>query len=137
MGKNLWQETLKGFKEREKPEAVLMVAGNAELTRIAVAWSNLHVKRKSRLTPFEGDTEEEKWHWLWDNCEFSREELMRRIPGASKTTEQKFTALVANRVLYPDGTLNTFVKKYLGERVLTAFRIQTNQKRRQRTVASS
>jgi hypothetical protein len=37
---------------------------------------------------------------------------------------RKFEALVANRVLYPDGTVNSFVQKYLQDRVLTLFKIR-------------
>ena len=38
------------FKHRERPEAVLFVAGSTGLMRIAVAWSGMRVARKSRLS---------------------------------------------------------------------------------------
>ena len=35
--------------------------------------------------------------------------------------ERKLKPLVGNRVLYPDGTVNSFVQRYLRERVLKLF----------------
>ena len=35
--------------------------------------------------------------------------------------EHKLKPLVGNRVLYPDGTVNSFVQRYLRERVLKLF----------------
>jgi len=124
MRKNLWSARLTEFKQREKPETVLMVAGSADLMRIAVAWPGTLVVKKRRVLPCRCDEPESMWRWLWDSVAFSKEEFFGRVPGATEKTEQKFAALVANRVLYPDGTLNSFVEKYLQERVLTLFKIQ-------------
>jgi len=53
---------------------------------------------------------------------YSRKDLLARIPLSDSRTPGDFDALVANRVLYPDGTLNSFVERYLRERVLTIFK---------------
>ena len=123
MAHDQWKDQLLYFKEMEKPEAVLLLVGNAELIRITVAWMGMPNRRRRRLTEYPGNSEDDTWRWLWENTEYSVSALMNRIPGATEQTEQKFRALVANRILYPDGTVNTFVKKYLEERVLTIFHV--------------
>lgn len=121
---DLWREKLTDFKQREKPEVVLMVAGSAELTRIVLAWSGMPTKHKRRSKPCCAESEEETWLWLWDSVEFSQGELVSRVPGSTARTASNFAALVANRVLYPDGTVNSFVSRYMKERVLSLFKIQ-------------
>ena len=118
MRTNAWQEKLKVFKEDERPEAVLMVAGQGELMRIAVAWTHTEVTRARRLTRRRGDSETDVWRWLWENVRYERAELLARIPNATSRTEKNLDALIANRALYPDGTVNAFVGRYLKERVV-------------------
>ena len=108
-------------KESEQPEAVLMMAGDPELMRIVVAWTQTKVHRAKRLTRLSADSEEERWTWLWDNARFERAALLARIPNAGTRTQANFEALIANRVLYPDGTANGFVERYLKERVVKLF----------------
>ena len=47
--------------------------------------------------------------------------LLARIPNAKAGTQTNLEALIANRVLYPDGTANGFVERYLKERVVKLF----------------
>lgn len=119
MKKDKWADWLADLKRHEKPEAVLMLAGSAELMRIAVAWSGTPVVRKKRLSTCR---EDDIWRWLWDNANYSREEFLRRLPVTPERANRMFESLVANRVLYPDGTVNSFVQKYLQERVLSLFK---------------
>ena len=57
MATDKWTERLNAFKRDERPEAVLMVAGQAELMRIAVAWMQTEVIRAKRLTKLQGSSE--------------------------------------------------------------------------------
>lgn len=122
--RDVWQERLNEFKGSEQAETVLMLSGSASLMRIALAWSGMSVIRKAKLKPCVAKDTESVWRWLWDHVEYSQEDLMNRIPGATAQTPRNFAALVANRVLYPDGTLNSFAGRYLKERVLDAFGIR-------------
>ena len=121
MASDLWLNRLDESKESEQPEAVLMMAGDPELMRIVVAWTQTKVHRAKRLTRLSADSEEERWTWLWDNARFERAALLARIPNAGTRTQANFEALIANRVLYPDGTANGFVERYLKERVVKLF----------------
>ncbi len=109
------------FKDEEKPEAVLLIADSPMLIKLVVAWMNMTVSRSRRPTISSSASKEDVWKWLWENARFSREELIRRVPASDAKTESKIDALIANRVLYPDGTVNGYVEKYLRERVLSCF----------------
>lgn len=125
---DLYAKHLLRFKENEKPEAVLMVADSPHLIKIVVAWTSMPVCRVRHLSQPPDSSDEAVWTWLWQNSDYSREELVKRIPAADATTNRKVDALIANRVLYPDGTANGFVEKFLREQVLRHFgRKQTRQ----------
>ena len=118
MAKNAYAEELALFKDNEQPEAVLVVAGNAQYVRLVVAWANIETRRKRRLSRRPGGSEAERWRWLWENTQYSREGLIAASAVGEKAFDEKFPALVGNRILYPDGTINSFVRRYLHERVL-------------------
>ena len=123
MSENLYLEKLAWFKQNQRPEAVLLVADNPERIKLVVAWSNLDVKRAERLTELRGDSENEVWEWLWENMKYSRAELREKIgvPFSELSLEIKMKPLIGNRILYPDGTVNSFVQRYLREQVLKLF----------------
>ncbi len=123
MSEDLFIEKLAWFKQNEKPEAVLLVADNPERVKLAIAWTNLYVKRAEHLTDFKGESEKDVWEWLWRNTQYSRTEL-KEIIGTSLSKislEGKIKPLIGNRVLYPDGTVNSFVQRYLREQVVKLF----------------
>lgn len=129
MIENLYAEKLVWFKQNEKPEVVLLVADNPERIKIVLAWTNLNVKRSDKLTELRGETENEVWQWLWENARYSKKELIERV-GISFSElglESKMKPLIGNRIIYPDGTVNSFVQRYLREQVVKLF--ETKSKR--------
>ncbi len=128
MKKDLWSKRIEVLKKQEKPETVLVIAGSAELIRVVVAWTGIQTERKKRLTACEGTDDESVWHWLWKNTVFPEDLFYSRVPGCRKKAEQNFAVLVANRVLYPDGSTNGFVERYLREKVLALFGIAKRDK---------
>ena len=102
---------------------MLVVADNSERIKIVIAWTNLEVRRVEKMTLPKGESESEVWEWLWKNTTYSRAELIDKIgisfsgPGL----ESKMRPLIGNRILYPDGTINSFVQRYLREQVLRLF----------------
>ena len=120
---DIYTEKLTWFKQNEKPEAVLVVANNPDLIKIVVAWTSLNVRRAEKLTRLTGESESEIWEWLWQNTKYRLSELKEKI-GISFSEialENKTKPLIGNRVIYPDGTVNSFVQRYLRERVLKLF----------------
>jgi len=121
LSEDLYAEKLAHFKENEKPEVVLLIADDLDLIKIIVAWTNTTVERAEKLSPLRGDSESEVWEWLWKNAVYSREELIAKSALSEYGFEKKMTPLIGNRVLYPDGTINSFVQRYLRDRVLKLF----------------
>ncbi len=116
-----FEEKLSWFKAEEKPEAVLVVADDAVLTKIVVAWPTAAVERKTLSITPSTDSEHEWWQWLWKNTRYSQAEIAERTGVRGQTLERKMQILIGNRVLYPDGTVNSFVQRYLREKVVRLF----------------
>jgi len=116
-----YQQKLNSFKQREQPETILLVAKDSLLVKIAVAWTNTSVRRARRLSPLDGDSEEEVWQWLWRNTRFSREEFIKRIPSSDRRIDRLIDSLISNRILYPDGTIHSYLKGYLRNTVVSLF----------------
>lgn len=121
MGNDLFTERLRRFKENENPEVVLLVADDPEFTKIVVAWTSLDVRPAEKPSQSPGESEHEIWDWLWANTGYSLADLAERSGLTVPLIERKLKLLVGNRVLYPDGTVNSFVQRYLRERVLKLF----------------
>jgi len=120
---DIFTEQLARFKQNEKPESVLIIADNPELIRIVVAWSNLDVRSADELSTFSGVSCSEVWSWLWENSRYNLTELKVRasVPYSESILKQKIDSLIGNRVLYPDGTVNSFVQRYLRTQVARLF----------------
>ena len=129
MDEDLYTEKLAWFKQNERPEAVLVVADNPEFIKIVVAWTSLDVKRADKLTRLPGESESEIWEWLWQNTKYLLSELKEKIgiSFSELSLENKMRPLIGNRIIYPDGTVNSFVQRYLREQVDKLF--ETKQKR--------
>ena len=123
MEDSLYQQKLAWFKQNERPEVVLLVADDPERVKIVIAWTNLSVCRAERLTALKSESENDIWDWLWQNCRYSRPELMEKagLSVSESLVERKMKPLIGNRVLYSDGTVNSFVQRYLRDRVLKLF----------------
>ncbi len=136
MSENLFVEKLNWFKQNEKPEAVLMIADNPELIKIIIAWPNLEVKPVDNLTELTGESENIVWDWLWKNTGFNLAEIKAKtgVLYPEPILEQKMKPLIGNRILYPDGTINSFVQRYLRSEVARLF--ETKPKKATRNVRS-
>lgn len=127
MGNGLFTVRLRRFKERENPEAVLVVADDPEFTKIVIAWTSLDVRPVPKPSDLPGESERERWDWLWANTRYSLDDLTERSGLTASLIQRKLKLLIGNRVLYPDGTVNSFVQRYLRERVLRLFDTKTKR----------
>jgi hypothetical protein len=100
---------------------------NAEIARKL----RRHIERTGRyepltVQPHPSDSGSEAWEWLWENTTYSLRELKERI-GTSFSEialENKMKPLIGNRIIYPDGTVNSFVERYLWEQVVKLFEVK-------------
>lgn len=118
---SVFDRVLGQFKSNEQPESVLMVVGNAALIRIILCWSSAEIKRMRNPKLCKETSDEAKWNWLWSQITYSRDDLLARIPAAGSRTAKALDALIASRILYPDGTINSYVQRYLRQRTLQVF----------------
>ncbi len=127
MAEDTYSEKLVWFKQNEKPEVVLLVADDPERIKLILAWSNLNVKRSEKLTELESESESDVWVWLWGNAIYSQKELAEKagMPLSEPALDNRMKPLIGNRILYPDGTVNSFVQRYFRERVLKLFETKT------------
>jgi len=126
MAEDLYTKKLNWFKQNEKPETVLLIADESDLIKIVVAWTSLDTRHADKLTELRGDSESEVWEWLWDNTTYSLKELKEKI-GTSFSEialENRMKPLIGNRIIYPDGTINSFVERYLREQVVKLFEVK-------------
>ena len=128
MGENFYVDKLAWFKQNEKPEVVLMLADDPERIGIVIAWTNINVKPAETMTELVNTCETVIWDWLWENTLFSYSELKEKT-GTSLSEiglENKMRPLIGNRIIYPDGTVNSYVQRYLRERVVHLFENKKN-----------
>ena len=121
MSDDTFAEKLEWFKQNEKPEVVLLIADNSQLIQIAVAWTNTTVKRTESPGKPGDISEGEMWDWLWEHTQYSREELLQKSSLSEYGFDHRMRTLIGNRVLYPDGTVNSYVQRHLREKVLKLF----------------
>jgi len=126
---DLYTEKLAYFKQNEKPEVVLLVVDNPERIKVILAWTNLNIKHTEKLTELKSESENEVWDWLWENARYSKKELIEKsgVPLSEMGLGNKMKPLIGNRILYPDGTVNSFIQRYLREQVVKLF--ETKPKR--------
>jgi len=129
MIEDLYSDKLNWFKQNERPEAVLLIANNPELIKIVVAWASLKMRRAEKPSELPGDSESETWEWLWQNTKYSLSELKEKIgiPFSEIALQNKLRPLIGNRIIYPDGTVNSFVERYLREQVAKLFEAKTKK----------
>jgi len=113
MSHDPYAEKLATFKENEKPEVVLLLADDPEMIKLIIAWTSIAASPARELSPLEGATESEVWDWLWQNTTYSRRELSAKSSIPVHQLDRKLRPLIGNEVIYPDGTVNSFVQRHL------------------------
>jgi hypothetical protein len=122
MSESVYIEKLNWFKQNEKPETVLLIADNPDRIKLVIAWTNSNIKQSRNLTTLDGESENNIWDWLWENTNYSKTELKVKSDIPSEIVlENRMRPLIGNRIIYPDGTISSYVQKYLREQVVKLF----------------
>jgi hypothetical protein len=122
---DIFTEKLSWFKQNEKPETVLLIADNPDRIKLVIAWTNCLIKRSENINELNGQSENEIWEWLWENIDYSKSELKEKNDIVSEIVlENKMKPLVGNRIIYPDGTISSYVQRYLRDQVVKLFEVK-------------
>jgi hypothetical protein len=125
MSESLYMEKLNWFKQNEKPEAVLLIADNPDRIKLVIAWTNSNIEQSKNLTTLDGESDNNIWEWLWENTNYSKTELKEKSDILSAIVlENRMKPLIGNRIIYPDGTVNSFVQRYLRGQVAKLFEVK-------------
>ena len=112
---------LSDFKARESPEAILVVGEDQYLIRVVLSWSCIPIQHTAAEVAYcETWRDVEKWNWLWSCVSYRQVDLAHAV-GTGHNLEKALGILVANRILYPDGTVHSYVTRYLRDRVVKLF----------------
>lgn len=105
-------DILSEFKATEDPENIMPLLEDEVLRNGMVAWKSVMIKFK----PIEECSYKDKnsrWNWLWTMVEYD----MGHFAVVAGVRQQEAVSLVQRliglRLIYPDGTINDFGKKYL------------------------
>ena len=108
------QEIILAVKEIEHPDVVLLIAENPNAQRLLVSWKNLPRSFKK------GKSEPASISEAWEQVEFDQEHWARIAHVHSGLANDLAKVLIANNLIYPDGSMNEFVQKYLNSLVITS-----------------
>lgn len=113
----LASEILRLMRERERPELLFPVIGNALALRFCAAWAGypLDPRWPTGEAP---KGENAAWEWLWSmigNLDLDGLAMRANVPPAE--VEPVFELCRASRAIYPDGTLASAVRDILRRQV--------------------
>lgn len=107
-------ETLNYYRalEGDSPASAYLLVADAEARRIVAAWSTF----PSRWTGPAGEAPADparRWEWLWRGCRVSFAALAVRSGVLPSVVPGKFALVKANRLIYPNGTVNEWADRIL------------------------
>ncbi len=126
--KSKYNQILDEFKANENPEAILVVGEDSLMTRLVLAWPNVARTGTEPVEPLSKDWDDVKrWNWLWSGIRYSKKEICD-VVGRPRLDVQ-LRVLIANRILYPDGTIHSYLTKFLRTRVIKLLEKKTPTRR--------
>ncbi len=113
-GGNMFDEILAEAKRTANPLAVIQLEDNPELRRLLAAWHCIPVGRREPAVP--GGLAAEggpgpRWNWLWTCATVEPRDIM--IATGIEEPMPVFDLAVANRLIYPDGTIHEQARDWL------------------------
>ena len=110
-------EILAYFKKTEASENIVPLIEDVQLRNALVAWKGVVIRyNKSTNTP--PPDEPSKWNWLWEQIEFDKTTFGVVAGLKAQDVGGILTRMIGLRLIYPDGTVNTFARQYLRSMIL-------------------
>jgi len=105
-------EVLQEFKSSESPESIVPLIEGSSLRSGLVAWKSVAITNKaSEDCPHKDDVS--KWNWLWTCVSYDTGGFGIVAGVRVQDANILLHRLIGLRLVYPDGTINTYAKQYL------------------------
>lgn len=118
---DLFENVIADFKASESPESVLVVGDDKDRIKLVLAWPNVPINRSEVLPKFDERWGMiDKWQWLWQCVRYRKWDLENAV-GTLHNLDKLLTVLISNRIIYPNGTVHSYVTRYLRDRVIKLF----------------
>jgi hypothetical protein len=105
-------EVLSHFKKTETPESIVPLVENDALRNAVVAWRSVVISYSDNEECTEVK-EAEQWKWMWTKVRFDQHEFGIVAGAKPQDVSNLICRLTGFRLIYPDGTINTFAAKFL------------------------
>lgn len=110
-------DLLKKFKEGETADSIVPLVEDVDLRNGVVAWKSVIVRNKG-MAECEENSEAAQWEWLWKQVDFDLDNFSTVAGVAKQKVTPLFMRMKGLRLIYPDGTVNSYAMKYLQSIIL-------------------
>ncbi len=105
------EEIIEKSKSEETPDTILLVADNSIAQKLVVAWKTVEITRPDTKQDFATMKE------VWAAVSFDPKQWYIHAGLAPHENQRIGQSLIANNIVYPDGTVNDLVHKFLNTQV--------------------
>ena len=127
-----FSELLEKFKASEEVECLVQLLDDQALRRAVGAWQATIV-----TFPADGQGDDcpeleskRQWEWLWKQIKYDQKMFGTIANIKEHEISNMMVRLVGLRLVYPDGTINSFAKKYLQSLIVAKLAPQSNPRGR-------
>ncbi len=118
----------------ERPEVLVLVAGDEVALRIAAAWATPGaVTVPEAMNTNDALESLDALDWLWERTSLDVGVIAQAAGASEAQVRRRLPLLRANQIVYPDGTVHGLVRRLLQERVLRAFAPAATSRKRPQT----
>jgi hypothetical protein len=113
---------LEYFKASEDAEMVMPMLDDNILRNAVVSWQSVEIKPKDATDePCPYTEGKAQWNWMWTRIQYDQRSFGIVAGIAEHKVNDVLTRLMGLRLIYPDGTINSFAKNYLRSMVAKKF----------------
>ena len=117
-------EVLKDFKDNEEPDSIVPIIENEDLRNGIVAWKSVQVQyRGTAAQGCEDKDSVKRWDWMWAQITFDQGKFGVVAGIKAQEVQSLLARLIGLRLIYPDGTINTYARQYLQSIIVSRLKI--------------
>ncbi|MCC6156902.1 MAG: hypothetical protein IT350_02540 [Deltaproteobacteria bacterium] len=106
-----FEEIVEALRAKESPDAIILIAENPRAQKLVVAWKTVEIRRLAVSDSCQSG------RGPWGSIEFDRQQWYRHAGLSPFEGQRDAECLIANSIVYPDGTIHEYVQKFLNSLV--------------------